>query len=292
MAATIAIVAAGVEHGIERACTWLMPTFLILLLLLAGHGLTLEGAGRAISFLFTPDWAALRQPQTYLAALGQALFSIGLGMGVVITYGAYVPQGERLPRAALFLVAGDTVVALLAGVMFFPAVFSHGIDPAHGPALAFAVLPEVFAAMPAGRWLAIALFLLLAIAALTSTVALLEVPVAWAMARRHWSRRRAALIVGSGALAAGAPVSLGNGVLAPAAGSAALLERVDHLASNILLPASAIAIALLVGWACRGGAARQAADLEGRLAGPEWRWGLRIALPLVIALVMARGLGW
>src|SRR3990172_7798589 len=144
MVATVAIVAAGVERGIERACTFLMPVFILLLVLLGGYGLSLEGAGRAMSFLFTPDWAALREPQTYLAAIGQAFFSIGLGMGVLITYGAYVPARENLPRAALFIALGDTTIALLAGLMIFPALFTYGVDPAYGPTLAFAVLPEVF----------------------------------------------------------------------------------------------------------------------------------------------------
>ncbi|OGA53941.1 MAG: hypothetical protein A3G24_02835 [Betaproteobacteria bacterium RIFCSPLOWO2_12_FULL_62_13] len=293
MVATTAIVAAGVERGIERACMLLMPVFILLLVLLGGYGLSLDGAGRAMSFLFKPDWAALRQPGTYLAAIGQAFFSIGLGMGVLVTYGSYVPSRENLPRAALFLVLGDTLIALLAGLMIFPAVFTYGVDPAHGPTLAFAALPEVFAAMPGGRWFAIAFFLLLVIAALTSSVALLEVPVAWAIARWRWRRERAAAAVGALALALGVPVALGYGVLAPEPpGSPALLDRVDHLSSNILLPLSAIAIALLVGWAWHSAAARSAADLATVTAGAVWHWSMRIVLPLAIGLVMSRGLGW
>ena len=293
MVATVAIVAAGVERGIERACTFLMPVFILLLVLLGGYGLSLEGAGRAMSFLFTPDWAALREPQTYLAAIGQAFFSIGLGMGVLITYGAYVPARENLPRAALFIALGDTTIALLAGLMIFPAVFTYGVDPAYGPTLAFAVLPEVFEVMPGGRWFAIAFFLLLIIAALTSTVALLEVPVAWVVARWRWRRERAAAAMGAFALALGAPVALGYGVLAPERpGSPALLDRIDHVSSNILLPLSGIAVALFIGWAWHSADARVAADLHTVRAGAVWHWGMRIALPLAIGLVMTRGLGW
>ena len=293
MVATVAIVAAGVERGIERACTFLMPVFILLLVLLGGYGLSLEGAGRAMSFLFTPDWAALREPQTYLAAIGQAFFSIGLGMGVLITYGAYVPARENLPRAALFIALGDTTIALLAGLMIFPAVFTYGVDPAYGPTLAFAVLPEVFEVMPGGRWFAIAFFLLLIIAALTSTVALLEVPVAWVVARWRWRRERAAAAMGAFALALGAPVALGYGVLAPERpGSPALLDRIDHVSSNILLPLGGIAVALFIGWAWHSAGARIAADLRTVRAGAVWHWGMRIALPLAIGLVMTRGLGW
>ncbi len=270
-----------------------MPVFVLLLVLLAGYGLSLDGAGQAVSFLFTPDWDALRRPTTYLAAIGQAFFSIGLGMGVLITYGAYVPARENLPRAALFLVIGDTLIALLAGFMIFPAVFTYGVDPAQGPTLAFAALPEVFQVMPGGRGIAIAFFLLLFIAALTSSVALLEVPVAWVIARWKWHRARAALVVGAFALALGVPVALGYGVLAPEeAGAATLLDRIDHFSSNILLPASGIAVAIMAGWVWRPDMARQAANLGSGAVGMTWLWSLRVVLPLVIGLVMAQGLGW
>jgi neurotransmitter:Na+ symporter, NSS family len=214
-------------------------------------------------------------------------------MGVLITYGAYVPARENLPRAALFLVLGDTIIALLAGLMIFPAVFTYGVDPAYGHTLAFAVLPEVFGVMPGGRWFAIAFFLLLIIAALTSTVALLEVPVAWAVARWRWRRERAAAAIGAFALALGGPVALGYGVLAPERpGSPALLDRIDHVSSNIPLPLSGIAVALLVGWGWHSAAARTAADLAAVTAGAVWHRSMRIALPLAIGLVMTRGLGW
>ena len=243
--------------------------------------------------VFAPDWDALAKPQTHLAAVGQVFFSIGLGMGVMVTYGAYVPAHEKLPRAALLLVAGDTIIALLAGLMIFPAVFTYGVDPAHGPTLAFAVLPEVFGMMPGGRWFAIAFFLLLGIAALTSSVALLEVPVAWAIARWRWRRYRAAAAIGAFALALGIPVAPGYGVLAPAQpGAPVLLDRIDHASSSILLPLSGIAVALLVGWAWHSSAARSAADLAVARAGALWQWSLRVALPLAIGLVMTRGLGW
>ena len=147
--------------------------------------------------------------------------------------------------------------------------------------------------MPAGRWFAIAFFLLLTIAALTSSVALLEVPVAWAIARWRWRRTRATMAIGGLALAIGVPVALSYGVLAPVHSSGVpLLDYLDHVASDILLPLSGIAIALLVGWAWRETAARGAADLAGAVAGVLWHWSMRIVLPAVIGLVMSRGLGW
>jgi NSS family neurotransmitter:Na+ symporter len=280
LAATAAIVALGVQRGIERACKLLMPLFAALLVLLAGYGLTLEGAGRALDFLFAPEWSALASPRTWLAAVGQAFFSIGLAMGILVTYGGYVSQRERLPRAALAIAVGDTAVALIAGLVVFPAVFTYGVDPAQGPTLAFAVLPEVFALMPLGRWIGAGFFLLLLIAALTSAVSLLEVPVALAIARRGWPRASAAWGIGLAAFALGVPGSL----LMP------WLDRVDRFASYVLLPASGIAIALVAGWAWPASKARRAADLPAGLWGLLWLWSLRAALPLVIALLMVGGL--
>jgi NSS family neurotransmitter:Na+ symporter len=291
IAIAAAIVAAGVERGIEFASRVLMPAFALLVLLLAGYGLTLPGAPRALAFLFTPDWSMLGEPGTYLAAIGQAFFSIGLAMGILVTYGGYLSPSERLPRAALVIAAGDTLIALLAGLVIFPAVFTHGIDPAQGPTLAFVVLPEVFATLPAGRWIAAAFFLLLLVAALTSVIALLEVPVSLAMAKWRLRRPHAVLLVTGGVLLLGSPVALGYGslrVLLP--GGRFLLDLADHLASNLVLPLSGIAIALFAGWAWPKADATRMSGLADRRLQIIWLWLLRLAIPAIIALVMVRGL--
>jgi len=267
-----------------------MPLFFLLLAGLALHGLTMDGAARALGFLFRPDWAALSRPRTWLAAVGQAFFSIGLAMGILVTYGGYLPRVQRLAASALAIALGDTAVSLVAGLMVFPAVFTYGFDPAQGTTLVFAVLPEVFAAMPAGRTAAVAFYLLLSIAALTSVVSMIEVPVAMLVAQR---RRRpwAALAVAAGAVVFGLPSALGFGVLAPyLPGERPFLDRLDHVASDILLPLSGIAIALVAGWRWR----RQQALAETGLAGAAgllWLWSLRTLLPAAIAVAMARGLG-
>jgi len=286
------IVAAGVERGIELASRVLMPLFAILVVLLAGYGLSLPGASQALTFLFAPDWGALLEPKTYLVAIGQAFFSIGLAMGILVTYGSYLAKAERLPRAALVIAAGDTLIALVAGVMIFPAVFTYGLDPAHGPTLAFVVLPEVFAAMPAGRWIATAFFLLLFVAALTSVIALLEVPVSLMMARWGWPRSAAAIAAAAVGFAIGIPSALGYGILRDAfLRSAPPLDLIDHFASNVLLPLSGIAIALFVGWGWPAADALQSSGLVGRRLRWMWIWLLRVVIPGIIALVMLRGLG-
>jgi NSS family neurotransmitter:Na+ symporter len=292
MAMAAAIVAAGVSGGIERASKILMPIFAALLIVLAGYALYFPGSGGALAFIFAPDWAALLLPKTYLAAVGQAFFSIGLAMGIFVTYGGYVAEGERLPRAALTIAAGDVVIAMVAGVMIFAVVFAHGFDPAHGPTLAFIILPDVFAAMPAGRWIAVAFFLLLFVAALTSVIALLEVPVSLVMTKLGWPRPRAALVVAGAIFVLALPAALGYGPLrgvSPA--SRPLLEAIDHFASNVILPLSGIGIALVAGWKWPAATAIRAAGLAGA-AGKLWLVLLRIVIPAVIALVTARGLGW
>jgi len=285
------IVAAGIERGIELASRALMPMFAILVVLLAGYGLSLPGASQALTFLFAPDWSALLKPRTYLVAIGQALFSIGLAMGILVTYGSYLAQAERLPRAAMVIVAGDTLIALIAGVMIFPAVFTYGLDPAHGPTLAFVVLPEVFAAMPAGRWIAIAFFLLLFVAALTSVIALLEVPVSLIMARWGWPRSAATTAAAAMTFAIGIPSALGYGVLRDAfLTSLPPLDIIDYIASNVILPLSGIAIALFAGWGWPTADALQSSGLTGRPLRWLWIWLLRVVIPGIIALAMLRGL--
>jgi neurotransmitter:Na+ symporter, NSS family len=292
IAACVAVVMAGVERGIERACKLAVPAFVLLIVALAAHGLSLAGAGRALSFLFQPEWSALLRPRTYLAAIGQAFFSIGLAMAILVTYGAYLPRGTSLPSAAVSIALGDTLIALVAGLMIFPAVFTYGFDPAHGASLAFIVMPQVFAAMPWGWWAGAAFYLLLLLAALTSLVALIEVPVAILIARCGWRRRNAALVVGGGAVAMGVPVVLGDAwaaLLWPGISSA--LGLFDRIVSDFLLPLSGIAIALAVGWAWPSVQSRAASDLSGARIQVIWLWLLRVPLPALIALVMLGALG-
>ncbi|MBM3522534.1 MAG: sodium-dependent transporter, partial [Alphaproteobacteria bacterium] len=291
VAASAAIVAVGIDRGIERACKIAMPAFVLLLVALAIHGLSLPGRDRALAFLFVPDWSAFLAPRTYIAAIGQAFFSIGLAMAILVTYGAYLPRDIPLPAAAATIALGDTAIALIAGLMIFPAVFSHHVDPAHGATLAFVVLPEIFAAMPSGRLVAIAFFLLLFLAALTSLVALVEVPVTLLIARRGWTRGHAAILVGFATMALATAVMTSGDVvarLAPAFPSA--IELIDQVVSNLVLPISGIAIALVVGWAWPRPELMHASGLTMAPWRAAWLWLLRIVLPGLVAVVMLRAL--
>ena len=289
MALTTAVIAKGVEKGIEKINLWLMPVLALLLIGLAVHSATLPGIGQGLAFLFQPDWAMLSSPDIYLAAMGQAFFSIGLAMGVMVTYGSYQPATRPLPGAAVTIALGDTLMGIAAGLVIFPAVFSFGLDPAQGPGLIFVVLPQVFALMPGGGLLGAAFFLLLSIAALTSMVSLLEVPVAYAIQRWGWSRPRASLRLGGLLFVLGIPSSLGFGAWAGLSlpGGRNLLDAMDFFAVELLLPLNGVLLAVLLGWLWPRREALQAADLQGSRLGRAWHFCLRYLVPLLLVVVLA-----
>ncbi len=289
MALTTAVIAKGVEKGIERLSVWLMPLLALLLVGLAVHSATLPGFGRGLAFLFQPDWAMLARPDLYLAALGQTFFSIGLAMGVMVTYGSYQPATRPLPGAAVAISLADTLFGVIAGLVIFPAVFSFGLDPAQGSSLTFAVLPQVFAQLPGGRLVGALFFLLLSIAALTSMVSLLEVTVAYAMQRWRWSRPRASLCLGGLLFLLGMPASLGFGAWAglPLPGGHTILDAMDFFAVELLLPLNGVLLAVLLGWLWPRHEAMEAADLHARRLGRLWHFSLRYLVPVLVLTVLA-----
>ena len=292
MAITTAIVASGVRHGIERANAVLMPMLALLLVAMAAYALTLPGAPEGLRFLLTPDWSAFGRGEAYLAAVGQAFFSLSLGMGALLTYGSYLPRSARLPGAAARIVALDFAVAFLAGIVIFPAVFSFAIDPATGPTLVFVVLPGIFEAMPGGVLVGLAFFTLLAAAALSSAVSLLEVVVAYATRRLRWSRRKSALSSGAAIFALAALPSLGYGVLARVrllGGS--ILDAMDLVAAQVMLPLGGLIFALFVGWAWGPRVALDEAAFRSGWMGRTWLFTLRWVTPPLIVVVLARSVG-
>lgn len=292
MAATTAIVMAGVRRGIETANRLLMPLLALLLVAMAAYALTLPGAGGGVRFLFAADWAGLTRPEAYLAAVGQAFFSLSLGMGALLTYGSYLPASARLPREAGRIVVLDVLVALVAGLVVFPAVFAFGVDPATGPTLAFVVLPGVFEAMPGGRAVGAAFFALLGAAALSSAVSMLEVVVAYAMRRWRLSRVRASALAGGLVAALGALPSLGYGPLAMVRPlGRPILEAMDLVASQVVLPLGGLVFALFVGWGWSRARALRESGFGSGPAGRAWRFALRWLTPALVALTLLRSLG-
>ena len=248
MGTCIAIVLRGVHGGIEKACDILMPALVVILLLLMLRALTLDGAMEGVAFYLTPDFSKI-SGNVVLIALGQAFFSLSLGMGAMITYGSYLSEKENLTSCTLYVVMFDTLIALMVGMVIFPAVFAMGFEPTEGPGLVFSVLPTVFASMPLGHGVAVIFFILLAIAAITSGISLLEVVVAYFIDQRGWGRKRAVLIVGLTIFALGIPSGLSFGVLADVKLlDMTFFDHIDNIASNYLLPLGGMLTAIFVGW--------------------------------------------
>ena len=286
---TMIVVLGGIKRGIERLNRVLMPLLVLILLGLAAHSLTLDGAAKGLAFLFTPQWDLMLRPDIYLAALGQAFFSLGVGMGVFITYGSYLPRRFGIPLMAGAVIIGDTAIALLAGLMIFPAVFAFGLDPKAGPELVFVTLPQIFDAMPGGGIIGALFFALLLAAALTSLVSLLEVPIAFLMYRFKARRIVATASVGLAGFIVGIPSALSFGVLDHVQWEGRhVLDSIDHVVSSYFLPVGAILTALFVGWRWARHEAIDQAGLGGGLGGRLWLLSLRFLAPILIGAVLVR----
>ena len=212
IALTHIIIVSGVKEGIERASKVMMPMLFLILIALCVRSITLPGASEGLTFLFNPDFSKI-DSSVVLSAMGQAFFSLSIGMGCLITYASYFGKQTNLQTTALQVTILDTLVAVLAGVMIFPAVFSFGIEPTTGPELVFITLPNVFEQLPFGNIWSFVFFVLLALAALTSTISLHEVSTAYVHEEYHVSRKKAAIIVSVGVTIVGILSSLSMGLL-------------------------------------------------------------------------------
>ena len=192
---TIFIVTKGIAGGIEKAAKVLMPALFLLIFVVAIRSLTLDGAMAGVDFYLNPDFSKI-DANTILAALGQAFFSMSIGWGIMVTYGSYLPKDSNIVSSGVWVGLMDAGVALLAGFMIFPAVFAFGKSPEAGPTLVFQVLPEVFGSMPGGAIIGALFFLLLTVAALTSSISMLEVPASYFVDEKKWSRKKSAWVVG------------------------------------------------------------------------------------------------
>ena len=293
MVMTIWIVFKGVGEGIERYCKVMMPALFVILLILIVRSVTLPGAGKGLEFYLTPDFSKLTGAAVF-AALGQGFFSLSLGMGCMITYGSYLSKKEILPSAAITVTFLDTMVAFLAGFAIFPAVFAFGLEPAAGPGLTFITLPNVFAKMPGGMIFSFLFFLLLFFAALTSSVSLLEVCVAYFKDEMGWTREKASWLLGGIITALGIPSALSLGGHFPKIAGKDFLDVMDFISSNVLLPLGGIFIALFVGWVWLEGAKKEATN-EGKAPfawETAWIWIVRVVAPVAIAWIFVKGLKW
>jgi len=244
---TIGIVAGGVEAGLEKAVKYLMPALFGILLILFGYSAASGYMGDAMAFMFTPDFSKLT-PATVLSAVGMAFFSLSLGMGAIMMYGAYLPAGASIPRLAFAVVLADTSVAILAGLAIFPIVFGNGLEAGGGPGLVFMTLPLAFGQMTGGAVLGTLFFTLLVVAALTSAISLLEPCVSWLMRHSNMSRRLAAITTGVVVWLLGFGTIFSFNIWADFKPllDKTLFDLLDGLTSNILLPLGGLLLAVFV----------------------------------------------
>ena len=289
----VLIVARGLRDGIERAVTFLMPALFVMLLVMIGYA-AVEGDFRAgVDFLFSTDFSKI-DGRTVLTAIGQAFFSISVAMGLIMTYGSYVPKRVSLTKSALIIASADTLVALLAGLMIFPIVFANGLDPGAGPGLIFKTLPAAFVGMQGGTIFGALFFLLLAFAAVTSIIAIIEPIVAYAEGHWGWRRRNGCILFGFLAWAIGLATVLSFNAWSDVRPLRALstfadfniFELIDYFTANLLMPLGAILMAVFVGWLIKPAVLAEDLSFGSNALFRAWLWMIRVLVPIAILGVL------
>jgi NSS family neurotransmitter:Na+ symporter len=289
---TIFVVARGVRKGLERSVKIMMPALFVILLFMVGYAMVTADFQAGLDFLFTPDFSKITIP-TVLMALGQALFSLAVGVGAMMTYGAYLPQNISLPFAATVVGILDTLVAILAGLAIFPLVLGYGLDPGEGPGLIFVTLPVAFGQMPGGVLVGTLFFILLTFAALTSSIGMLEPVVSWLEEHRGFKRPMMALAAGSAAWLVGVSMSLSFnlwGDFRPLGffrffENKTLFDTMDFLVANVMLPLNAFLIAVFAGWMMSRQSTLEELGLADGARYRFWRFILRYVAPLAFVLI-------
>ncbi|MCM1029785.1 MAG: sodium-dependent transporter [Pseudoflavonifractor sp.] len=291
IALNIVVLLLGVQKGIERMSNIMMPLLFVILLVLCGVSMTLPGATAGLEFFLKPDFSKVTSA-TVLSALGQAFFSLSLGMGILITYASYFPRSTKLTRTAVTVSMLDLLVAILMGFIIFPAVTSFGLsgEELRGSTLVFVTLPEVFARMPATQLWSILFFLLLFVAALTSTISIAEVSVAFVCDRFKTSRTAATFFVLIPIFGLSSLCALSQGPLSHLTiGGLTIFDLLDDVATNMLLPIVSFFICIYVGWiAPRNllkGEMTNRGEMRSRFHSPL-RFILRWVAPILTAVIL------
>jgi len=284
---TTFIISKGVKGGIERWTKVLMPLLFLLIIFLAIRALTLPGAEKGISFYLKPDFSKLNGT-VILFALGQAFFSLSLGMGTMITYGSYISKSDNLVSSAGWVCLSDTIIAILAGLIIFPTIFAiPGIAPSAGSGLVFKVFPLIFSKIPGGDIFGALFFTLLLVAAITSTISLLEVPVAYFVDERNWPRKKAAFLIGAFSFLLGIPSALSSG-------GVKLLTKIDFMGKmnflfgNVSLAFGAFLICLFLGyvWGVKKALGEIASGNTRFRLRSLWTFSVKYLSPIAIIIIL------
>ena len=291
MALTVIVVAMGVQSGLERAVKFLMPTLFILLLIMVGYAMSTDGFEEGVYYLFYPDWSKL-SAEGFLAALGQAFFSLSLGMGAIMVYGSYLPDDASIANTSVTIALADTLVAIMAGLAIFPLVFAYGLETGSGPGLIFVTLPIAFGQMPYGQIFGTGFFVLLLFAAWTSSISLLEPAVAWLVENRGIARAKSAAIAGLIAWILGIGSVLSFNLWQDyRLFDKTYFEIMEYVTSNIMLPLGGLLIAVFTAWLMsRKAVIEELGQGEGLLF-QTWLFVVRYVTPIGVVIIFLHAIG-
>lgn len=285
MVMTMGVVARGVNSGLEKANNILMPALFAILLVLLGYSLAVGDFARSAHFMFAPDFSKVT-PVAVLSALGHAFFSLSLGMGAVMVYGSYLQRHVSIARTTLFVALADTGVGLLVGLAIFALVFANGLEPAAGPGLIFQTLPIAFGKMPGGAFIGTLFFLLVAFAAWTSAISLVEPAIAWITENTRLTRLQAAWLIGLTDWVLGIAVLLSFSAWKDVRllFGLSIFDTLDKLTTNILLPLGGLLMALFAGWVMKTPHVQEELNV-GAWPYRLWRFTIRFVSPLAIIAI-------
>ncbi len=282
---TTVVVARGVESGLESAVRFLMPALFVLLILLVGYAMSQGHFMEAVGFLFKPDFSKVTG-QVVLVAMGQAFFTLSLGMGAIMIYGSYLPQDASIARTSVTVAVSDTLVAIIAGLAIFPIVFANGLPPAQGAGLIFKTLPIAFGQMPGGGFFGTLFFLLLVFAAWTSAISLIEPAVAWLVENHGYSRVHAAVTSAMVTWFIGLGTVFSFNIWADfRVFGRNFFELMDYLTANIMLPLGGLLIAVFAGWLMSENSSRDELQLQDRHSYSIWHFLVRYVTPVGVMAV-------
>ena len=285
IAITIFIVARGILKGLEKWINTLMPILFLIILLLCIYAMQTGAFFEGLRYLFMPDFSKIN-PQVMLEALGQAFFTLSLGMGAIMAYGAYMPANQNIGKTAVSVAALDTGVALLAGIAIFPIVFANGLAPSEGPGLVFVTLPIAFSAMPLGILFGTLFFVLLSIAALSSSISLIEPGVAWLIESLKIKRITATILLGFTAWFIGLFSALSFNLLSEfTIFGKNFFDATDFLTNQIMLPLGGIFIAIFVGWIMKKEHVLDELGFQENFIFKAWYFSVRFVAPTLVGLV-------
>ena len=296
---TLTVVGRGLHNGLEKLIQFLMPMLFLILLILVGYAMNTGHFGEGLTFLFSPDFSKLTA-ESILVAMGHAFFTLSLGMGAIMVYGAYLPKDISIVHVSVSIAIADTAVALLAGMAIFPIIFANGLDTGSGVGLVFTTLPLAFSQMTGGYFFGSLFFLLLLFAALTSTISLIEPAVAWLSEKKQMTRKAAAVWCGILTWTFGLLTVFSFNILQETRPLGMLVnttfedktffDLLDYLTSNIMLPLGGLLIALFVGWKMQKAMSAQEIN-TGKGIYTVWLFLLRYVTPIAVFVVFLKSLG-